>query len=200
MKNLKHTSLLFLFFSLVAPNLQAQQKRKLSEQLYADVKYGTLFFHDVDAGSINEQITAGIGYRLSPRHGIGISYHRERVSGAYVGSGFRGIATDYRYANKNGLIFKVGGGLILTGERYEDFPNRYDYLDGGHFLDISIDHQWPIGLTFGVYLSAASGMQFAAYETADFSLSGTDEFTGNVSGEQGNFGISLGYAFPARRR
>jgi len=194
---MKKTYSFFILFLLLVISSQAQEKRALQDLIYADAKFGFMIFPD-DAGVSTRQITASVGYRITPGHGIGIGYHDEAVGGAYTGTSFRGIGMDYRFATRNGFIFKAGGGIILSGGQYEDTPRRFEYIEGGTFLDFSVDYQLRPGITFGLYFSRAKGMEFDAYTLKEFSLSGVETYSGVVDGEQANLGLSVGFAFPWR--
>ena len=167
---------------------------------FLDLRAGALLY-DFDAGKGNSQTVFGAGYRINHRHGLGLSYHIERVSDAYGGNvDFRGVGLDWRITADNGFIVKLGGGWVTGNDSYWTEWERRTYLGGGGFVDLSLDYQLRTGITFGVYVSNVTGIRYDAYRLDVGADPGDFIYLGVREDETTNFGLSVGLAFPRRKR
>lgn len=175
-----------LVLLVVVGNIQAQEKRTFKDLLYADAKVGWRTFSR--GFQSNNQITSSVGYRISQQYGLDLSYRSESSGGVYESSRFHGAGANFRYKAENGLIFKVGGGSVLSVSGNEEYLEEYEYAGGGYFMSFSLDYQIRNGITCGIYYTDAT-MSFEPYD----GVGPAETYS------QRNFGVSMGFAVPWHR-
>lgn len=185
--NKLHYTLVF-FALLITLQLDAQDKRPF----YGDIRVGN---GDGGKETVGFLSTISLGYRINGNHAIGLGCHYNAGFKIYnVGWSYVGYGVEYRYATKNGLIAKVGGGRISNFNDLGDANERY--TGGGNFYNLSIDYQLGSGLTLGVYHSSSTGALSVDYYLEDGNVLESSERWSGLS----NTGLSIGYSWPRRKR